>query len=170
MMVTSHLGITGEGWDRTDLEQAISARRCACWGVDRIHPSELLCKVSHVQFALQLWFERACHFLLCKVSPVESLLGHKADGTHGWIKKTWQGKRDIGGKMQFTLCRTLKKVCALMSSAPLGPEPSLLCGSLTNNFFSRSWAVDPIMEGKGGSQRKIRLSEDWWKRWRRLKA
>lgn len=44
-----------------------------------------------------------------------------------------------------------------MSSAPLGPDPSLLCGSLTNNFLSRSLATDPIIEGNGGSQRRIRL-------------
>lgn len=55
--------------------------------------------------------------------------------------------------------RTLKKGWDLISSAPLGPEPSLLWGSFTSNFRSRSCAKEPMIEGNGGSQRRMRLSE-----------
>lgn len=50
---------------RTNLEQAVSAWRRARRRVDGIHPGELLSKVPHVEFALQLWLERTLHLLLC---------------------------------------------------------------------------------------------------------
>lgn len=60
---------------KTHLEQAARAWGCTGRRIDRIHTSELLCKVAHIKFVLQLWFERALHFPLCQVSPVQSLLG-----------------------------------------------------------------------------------------------
>lgn len=49
----------------TDLEQAACTWRRARWRVDRIHPSELLSKVPHVKFTLQLWLKRTLYLLLC---------------------------------------------------------------------------------------------------------
>lgn len=49
----------------TNLEQTICARGCAGWRINRIHPSEFLCKVPHIEFALQLWLEWTCNLLLC---------------------------------------------------------------------------------------------------------
>lgn len=51
--------------ERPNLEQAASAWRCACWRVDRIHPSELLSKVPHVKFTLQLGPKWTWYLLLC---------------------------------------------------------------------------------------------------------
>lgn len=70
--------------ERPDLEQASGAWRCACWRVNRIHPCELLSKVSNIKFAFQLWLEWSLHLLLCQVRPVQSLLG---DGMQ--MKDTW---------------------------------------------------------------------------------
>lgn len=60
-------------------EQATSAWRRACWRIDRIHPSELLRKVPHIKFTLQLWLKWTRYLLLRKVSPVQSLFGNMAE-------------------------------------------------------------------------------------------
>lgn len=51
--------------ERTNFEQAASVWRRACWRVDGIHPGELLSKVPHVKFTLQLWLEWTWHLPLC---------------------------------------------------------------------------------------------------------
>lgn len=71
---------------RTDLKQAVCAWRCACWRVHRLHPCELLRKVPHVKFILQLWLEWTWHLLLCQVRPAQSLLGTKVAQKEGWIR------------------------------------------------------------------------------------
>lgn len=68
-------------------------------------------------------------------------------------KNSWKSKKLNEGMAE----RTLKKGWHLISSDPRGPEPNLLWGSFTSNFRRRSWAKGPMMEGNGGSQRRMRL-------------
>lgn len=66
------------GRNQPDFEQASGAGRCDCWRIDWIHPGELLGKVPHIEFALQLWFERTGHLLLRQVVPVQALEGTRS--------------------------------------------------------------------------------------------
>lgn len=87
----------------------------------------------------------------------------------GPVRKQWSRRKELLNEepaheetddWEVGEIKTLKKGWALISSAPRGPEPSLLWGSFTKSLLNRSWAVCPIIEGKGGSQRKIRLKEE----------
>lgn len=49
---------------KTDLEEAVCAWGRAGRRVDWFHPCELLSKVPHVKFTLQLWLEWTLHLLL----------------------------------------------------------------------------------------------------------